>query len=31
MPSRLNWSIEEEDLLKALKEVENFSSWKKIA
>lgn len=31
MPSRLNWSFEEENLLKTLKEVENFSSWKKIA
>lgn len=31
MASRLNWTIEEENMLKILKEEDNISSWKKIA
>lgn len=31
MNSRLNWTFQEENLIKALKEEQNIASWKKIA
>lgn len=31
MTSRLNWTFEEENLIRTLKEDDNISSWKKIA